>query len=85
MCSMKPNIIYDARYRAIIARLVKARKDAGFTQDELAAKLGLNQPELSRIENYDRQIDILELLDWIKVTGAEGLAVVPAALEETNA
>ena len=82
---MKPNIIYEPRYRAIIARLVKARKDVGFTQDELAEKLGINQPELSRIETCQRQIDLIELLDWIRATEAEELKCVSRALEGTDA
>jgi transcriptional regulator with XRE-family HTH domain len=82
---MKPNIIYEPRYQAIIARLVGARKDIGLTQEELADRLGINQPELSRIETCQRQIDLLELLDWIRVTGTEELKCVLAALEGTNA
>jgi transcriptional regulator with XRE-family HTH domain len=82
---MKPNIIYEARYQAIISRLVKARKEVGYTQEELAAKMGLDQPELSRIESCQRQIDLVELLDWIRITRAADLACVVEALEGSNA
>lgn len=85
MLCMKPNIIYNARYRVIIARLVTARQVSGFTQAELAAKLGLKQPELSRIESCDRQIDLLEFLDWIKYTKPVGLTDIVAILEANNA
>ena len=81
MLYMKPNIIYDPRYRAIIARLSEARQRAGFTQAELAAKLGLKQPELSRIESCDRQIELLEFIDWIKYTEPRGLTALAAELE----
>ena len=81
MAPMKPNIIYEDRYRSIIARLAKARQDAGLTQAELAEKLGLNQPEISRIEKLDRQIDLLEFLDWIQATNDKDLATVLATLE----
>ena len=81
---MKANIIYDPRYKAIISRLVQARKSAGLTQEELARKLGLQQPELSRIEKLDRQIDLIEFLDWIKATGIAEFAVIAKALEAAN-
>jgi transcriptional regulator with XRE-family HTH domain len=81
---MKPNIIYEPRYQAIISRLVVARKAVGYTQEELARRIGLDQPELSRIENCQRQIDLLELLDWIRITEAADLACVVGALEGTN-
>ena len=78
---MKPNVIYEPRYRTIISRLVSARKNSGLTQDELALRLGINQPELSRIETCSRQIDLIEFLDWIKATGSEELAPILIALE----
>ncbi len=82
---MKSNIIYQQRYKAIIARLVKARKEVGLSQEELANKLGIKQPELSRIEICQRRIDVVELLDWIRATGAEDLKCVITALEGSNA
>jgi transcriptional regulator with XRE-family HTH domain len=81
---MKPNVIYEQRYRSIISRLVAARKNAGLTQDELALSLGINQPELSRIETCSRQIDLIEFLDWIKATGSAELAPVLVAMEGAN-
>jgi transcriptional regulator with XRE-family HTH domain len=81
---MKPNVIYTPRYRTIISRLVAARKNSDLTQDELASILGINQPELSRIETCSRQIDLIEFLDWIKATGSAELLPIVAALEESN-
>jgi transcriptional regulator with XRE-family HTH domain len=82
---MKPNVIYTPRYRTIISRLVAARKDSGLTQDELAQILGINQPELSRIETCSRQIDLIEFLDWIKATESAELAPIAAAMENPSA
>ena len=36
---------------AALAVLLKARKDAGLTQAELAAKMGVSQPVIARIES----------------------------------
>jgi predicted transcriptional regulator len=82
---MKQAMIYNDRYRAIIARLVKARTVTGLTQEELALQLGINQPDVSRIENFDRQLTLIEMLDWIQATDAQDLDCIVKALEDTNA
>jgi transcriptional regulator with XRE-family HTH domain len=81
---MKQAMIYNDRYRAIIARLVKARTAAGLTQEELALQLGINQPEVSRIENFERQLTLIEMLDWIQATDAGELDCIVKALEDPN-
>jgi transcriptional regulator with XRE-family HTH domain len=43
------------------------------TQAELGQKLGLGQPEVSRIENFQRQVTVTELLDWIEITAPNDL------------
>lgn len=82
---MKQAMIYNDRYRAIIARLVEARTAAGLTQEELALQLDINQPDVSRIEHYDRQLSLIEMLDWIQATDAKDLDCIVKALEDTNA
>jgi transcriptional regulator with XRE-family HTH domain len=82
---VRHNSLYDPRYRAIIGRLIDARKRAGFNQRELADKIGIGQPELSKIERFVRRIELLELIDWIKATEARDLDVVARILEESSA
>ena len=79
---MRHNSLYDPRYRAIVLRLVRARKIAGFNQRELAGRIGIGQPELSKIERFVRKIEVLELIDWIKATEVSDLEVVARTLEE---
>lgn len=57
--------IYDQRYIKLIERLVKIRKDAGITQDMLAISLKWDQSTISKVEGFDRRIDIIELQDWL--------------------
>ena len=82
---MRRNSLYDPRYRSIISRLIQARQNAGLNQEELAQKIAIGQPEVSKIERFARKIEVLELIDWIKATASEDLAVVARILEHTLA
>lgn len=54
--------ISPAQHKAVGALLAKARKDAGVTQDELAARLGKPQSFVSSYESGQRRVDVLELV-----------------------
>lgn len=58
-------------YRAILDRLVAAREAAGLTQTDVARRLGIPQPRVSRIESGERRLDVLELLDLAACYGVE--------------
>jgi transcriptional regulator with XRE-family HTH domain len=53
--------IYLNEYKKIIDNLRKARIQAGLTQLEVAKKLKKHQSYISKIENRDRRLDIIEL------------------------
>ena len=57
------------RYEAMLRRLRAARKTAGLTQAEVAAKFGRRQPWLSNIETGERRLDVVELADLAKLYG----------------
>ena len=52
------------RYRLFLARLRKAREDAGLTQVETAKLLGQPQTWVSKCELGERRVDFVELEDW---------------------
>lgn len=56
--------IYDERYIKLIEKLVADRKAAGLTQHDMAKALGFSQSDISKIENRERRLDIIELEDW---------------------
>ena len=58
-----PNMktIYAKEYRAILKKLKKARNKSGLTQTEIARRLGKPQSFISKIENGERRLDIIEL------------------------
>lgn len=59
--------IHLAEYRMVINRLRTIREESGIKQDELAAKLGINQTIVSKIETCERRLDIIELRNICKV------------------
>lgn len=56
----KQKTIYDSEYRALIDSLVRERKRLGLSQQEVSELTNLNQSEISKIENFERRLDILE-------------------------
>ena len=64
--------IYDGRYRAVINYLKEARKRKGLSQAQVAAKLGVPRTRITKIESYDRRLDLLETM---QLAGLYGLRV----------
>lgn len=54
--------IYDDEYRALIAALRGARKDAALTQEDVARRLGRPQSWVAKVEGCERRLDVVEFL-----------------------
>jgi len=63
--------IYESAYRALLVALVEAREEAGLTQQQLADKLGRPQSFVSKVENGDRRLDVIEFLELCRLLGAD--------------
>lgn len=59
--------IHSKEYQDLIDRLVKARKDANLTQKEVAVLLNKPQSYISKIETYQRRVDVLELKEFARL------------------
>jgi transcriptional regulator with XRE-family HTH domain len=66
-----PRSLFTDAYAAFRLALVAARKEAGVTQVELAARLGKPQQFVSKVENGDRRVDVIE---FVAIARALGLA-----------
>lgn len=53
-------------YKKFLEKLIQARKEAGFTQVEIAKKLNKHQSFIAKCENGERRVDILELNRFAK-------------------
>ena len=71
--------IHARAYAALLKRLKEARKAVGLTQEVLARRLGYPQSFVSKYENGERRLDVLEFL---QVTHAIGLDPMEALREE---
>lgn len=55
--------IYSKRYGQLLDLLVSGRKNADLTQIEVAARLGRPQSFVSKYENGERRLDVVEFLE----------------------
>lgn len=61
---------YLRQYERFLVRLRAARKEAGITQQELARRLRRPQSFISKYENAERRLDVVE---YLQVTTALGV------------
>ncbi len=57
------------RYRDFLRRLRRARKDAGWSQTEVARRLRRSQTWVSRSELGERRVDAVDLVDLCRLYG----------------
>ena len=74
-------------YKIIIEILYKVRVNAGLRQEDLANKLGVPQSFISKTENCDRRLDIIELRDIcnaLDISVADVMTRLETELNETK-
>ena len=59
--------IYTKAHRALVEKLIKARKDSSLKQEDVAKLLGRTQSYISKIEAGQRRIDIIQLREFAKI------------------
>jgi transcriptional regulator with XRE-family HTH domain len=60
---------HPKQYERLLVALRDARKEAGFTQVQVAAKFAAHASFISKIESGERRIDVVELADLCRVYG----------------
>lgn len=58
-------------YEAAINLIVEARKSAGLSQRELADRLGKPRSFVSKLENRERRLDVVEFVALTRALGVE--------------
>ena len=69
--------IYSDDYITIILALRQIRTSRSITQAELATTMGVQQSFISKIENRERRLDVVEFLSWIDALGISVNDVLP--------
>lgn len=59
--------IYTERRKFLSARLIEARENAGLSQQEVAKTEIISQSEISKIENGQRRVEFLLLIELAKL------------------
>jgi transcriptional regulator with XRE-family HTH domain len=65
-----------AKYERLRTLLVKARKNAGLTQAEVAAELKQPQSFVSKYERGERRLDVVEFLEVARIIGFDHIAAI---------
>jgi transcriptional regulator with XRE-family HTH domain len=60
----------------MLAVLVESRKQANITQVDLAHRLGKQQSFVSKYENAERRIDVIEFIDICEAIGVDAAGLV---------
>ena len=68
--------IYSDKSTKLQELLVKARTDAGLTQQELAKKLGKHQSFVAKYEGGERRLDMVEFIEICQVIGVDATKLI---------
>lgn len=74
--------IFTSNYQLLLKLLISARKKAKITQQELAKKLGKNQSYISKYENSERRLDLVEVITITKAIGINPTEMLEDLLKE---
>ena len=69
--------IYTDDYINIISVLRATRINKNITQAEMAKLLNTTKSFVSKVENRERRLDVIELLSWIDALGVSVSDVLP--------
>lgn len=72
--------VFLASYRELTKCLVQARTEAGLTQWDLANALERPQSFVSKVENGERRVDLIEFLQITTALNAEPEPIIRAIL-----
>jgi len=62
---------YQRAYGSFLTRLVRARKEAGLTQVEVAKRMGKAHSFISKCELGERRVDFVELQELARIYGKD--------------
>jgi transcriptional regulator with XRE-family HTH domain len=74
--------VYTGQNKRFCELLIAARKKAGMTQTELARRIDADQAFISKYENGDRRLDVVEFLKIAEVLNIDPASIMRVLREE---
>ncbi|MDY6392609.1 MAG: helix-turn-helix transcriptional regulator [Bacilli bacterium] len=71
--------IFEEEYIELITRLRTYRIQNDITQDRIAKALGVPQSFVSKVENMERRLDVIEFIHWIKALEVDPRSIFPTS------
>jgi transcriptional regulator with XRE-family HTH domain len=68
--------LHRREYRILLQLLIRARKDAGITQEALASALEVPRSTISKWETGEQRVDLLEFWSWCEAMGTDPLKLL---------
>ncbi len=76
--------VFTNEYAIFLKILLFARKKSGLTQLELAKKLKQPQSYVSKYENGERRLDIVEFIEIVNALGASPVDIFVSFISEIS-
>ncbi len=71
-----PKPVFSPKYKYFCMLLIEARKANGLTQEDVANSLKRQQSFVSKYENGERRLDVVEFLEIAKIIGIAPQSIV---------
>ena len=68
--------VHTKNYANFLQLLVEARKSAGVTQEDIAERLNRHQSFVSKYENGERRVDLVEFLEIANAIGFDPIGFI---------
>ena len=73
---------FSSSYRRLLRQLIEARKSAGLKQSDVAHRLGKPQSYVSKTEQGERRLDVIEFADYVTAIGSDPARMLKAILHK---
>jgi ribosome-binding protein aMBF1 (putative translation factor) len=73
-------LVYSDAYRHFVRALIEARLAAGLTQVKLAKQLHRPQSYISKYEQNERRLDVIEFLEITRALGIAPMDIITVVL-----
>ncbi|MEC4594302.1 helix-turn-helix transcriptional regulator [Nitrospirillum amazonense] len=60
---------FSESYRRIVEGLIAARKSRKLTQGDVAARMGTDQSQVSKLERGERRVDVIDYVRYCRAVG----------------